>query len=104
MTIARDADDVPPDGDVVEQRDQPDAERVQQGVDDQHDPVDRDRDGRRDRRTPNARFRKAVVNEGEPEVDAGRDRDLADEVEPADEPAPGAPVRGRMPAASLADQ
>ena len=38
----QDAEDVPPDADVIEQRDQPDAELVQQPVQEQHARVDHD--------------------------------------------------------------
>ena len=88
------ADDVPPDGHVVEDRDQPDAERVQQAVEDQHHAVDRDRDRRR-HGDPEGQVQERGGEQGETEVDARRDRDLPDEIEPADEPAPlgGAPAR-----------
>ena len=91
----QDADDVPPDADVVQQRDQPDAELVQQAVHEQHAPVDDHGDpvvgGRAEHQV-----QPGVDEERGAEVDPGRDRDLAQEVEPAGEPGPGRPVARRQ--------
>ena len=83
----RDADQVPPHRYVVQERHESDPDRVQQGVDDQHDPVDQDQVGRVGREAE-GEVQEGVREERQAEVDAGRDGDLADKVEPADEPAP----------------
>ena len=78
---------VPPHADVVEERDQANAERVQQAVKDQHDGVDLDQDdlGGDD---VERHVQEPAEDGGESEVDAGRDRDLAEHVEPSREPRP----------------
>ena len=86
------ADDVPPDADVVEQRDQLDAELVHQPVHEQHDHQDQDRHPVR-RADPPGQVQERVDEERAAEVDARGDRDLAEEVEPAGEPGPGRAVR-----------
>ena len=82
-----DADDVPPHRHVVEQRDEPDPEGVQQRVQDEDDGVHRDRALRADR-VADRQVEQRRREHREAEVDAGGHGDLADEVEPADEPAP----------------
>ena len=88
-----DAHEVPPDRHLVQDVHEPDAEGVQQGVDDEHHAEDGDRVRGR-RREPDRLVEEGVREERQAEVDAGRDGDLADEVEPAHEPAPlgGAPA------------
>jgi hypothetical protein len=82
---------VPPDADVVQQRDQADAELVEHAV--QH----QDRREQQDRvPVPGGaevplQVEQRVEEERGAEVDAGRDRDLAEEVEPAGEPGPRGP-------------
>jgi hypothetical protein len=88
-------DDVPPDADVVEQRDQADAEGVQQAVEQQDEPEQQDgvpRPGVE----PELHLEEGVEEERRAEVDAGGDRHLAEEVEPAGEPRPGGRVARRQ--------
>ena len=81
------ADDVPPDAHVVQQRDQPDAELVQQAVHKQHARVDDDGDPVVGRRAEH-QVQPRVDEERRAEVNARGDRDLAEEVEPPGEPRP----------------
>ena len=62
----RDADDVPPHRDVVEERHEPDAERVQQPVDEQHDREDRRSSRSARSRRPTAMFRNALMKNARP--------------------------------------
>ena len=79
------AEDVPPHADVVQQRDQPDAELVQQAVHEQDDRVNHDRDPVR-RAQVEHQGEQRVDEERGAEVDARGHRHLAEEVEPAGEP------------------
>ncbi len=89
------AEDVPPHADVVQQRDQPDAELVQQAVHQQDDGVDQDRHPVRGAPAP-LQGSERVDEERRAEVDARRHCHLAEEVEPAGEPGPGRSVPRRQ--------
>ena len=95
------AEDVPPHADVVQQRDQPDAELVQQAVHEQHDRVDQRPCTQAPRSKSERQVEERVDEERGAEVDARGHRDLAEEVEPAGEPGPGG---RRCCGASLAAQ
>jgi hypothetical protein len=91
----RDAGHVPVRGDRVQQRRDADLEQVDQDGDQHHDPVREQRPLLRVRVVePEVQERRQ--EDREPVADRGRHRDLADEVEPAGEPAPrrAAELRG----------
>src|SRR5216683_5753582 len=81
-----DADQVPPDRDVVEDGHQTDAESVEQAVGEEDDRIDRN-DVWRVQRVVEELVEQGRHEEGSAEVDAGGDTDLAEQVEPACEPA-----------------
>ena len=85
------ADQVPPDRDVVEDGHQPDAESVEQAVREEDDRIDGD-DVRRVQRVVEELVEQRGHEERAAEVDAGRDGDLPEKVEPTGEPAPGRAV------------
>ena len=85
----RDAEEVPPDRDVREKGHHPHPEGVQEPVN-QEDPAVDDEDVAGRRRVVCRHVQERREEEGKSVVDAGRDRHLAEQVEPAGEPAPGA--------------
>ena len=92
----RDANEMPPHRYVVQKRHQAHAERVQQAVQEQHDRVDAD-DGDRRAGVVEQRVEQRIREKCQAEVNAGRDSNLPEQVEPSGEPAP----RRRVLAAEL---
>ncbi len=96
-------EDVPPHRDVVQQGDQPDAEDVHQRVQPEDAGVHVDDLVRRGvERSRPKQVQQCVGEDRGAVVDAGGDRDLADQVEPASEPAPGRPSHLRSPVVQTA--
>ncbi len=87
----RHAEDVPPGRHVRQEGDHPHSEGVEQAVDDEDAGVDDENPAARVLEAEH-HVEKGREEEGEPVVDAGRDGHLAEEVEPAGEPAPRAGV------------